>query len=67
MSARCPLMCRKVAKEAVEELLGLAWRCDGWGYAWRECVAALSMDTNPVRRSLESCRTTGLRSGPVCM
>jgi hypothetical protein len=33
----CPLTGRKVSPEAVPEYAALAWRCDGFGFAW-ECL-----------------------------
>jgi hypothetical protein len=38
MPNSCPLMGRKVHADLVPELLAVAWRCDGLGYAW-ECVS----------------------------
>lgn len=33
----CPLLARKVSREAVPQFADAAWRCDGLGFAW-ECL-----------------------------
>lgn len=51
MSPQCPLVGRKVDRDAVSDLLERAWRCDGLGYAW-SCVEGLSLEHRAVKRIL---------------
>jgi hypothetical protein len=37
MPMHCPLLGRRVSWQAVSEYAGLAWSCDGLGFAW-ECL-----------------------------